>query len=106
MHTYWELLFFNYKFIFFCRADVEITSKDEECVLQLKWNVKEKLDYELFFGNNYTAKIPLKKSEPLCKINQPKEGTPEDKFTAFIKTLEHIQTELIALKWIHEADLT
>ena len=76
------------KSIFFCRADVEITSKDEECVLQLKWNVKEKLDYELFFGNNYTAKIPLKKSEPLCKINQPKEGTPEDKFTAFIKTLE------------------
>ena len=74
----------------FCnfRADVEITSKDEECMLQLNWKEVEKLDYELFFYDNDTAKIPLKKFNPLCKTNQPNNGTPEEKFTAFIDTLK------------------
>ena len=78
---------FSYNFNFICSADIEITSQTEECMLQLQWKEKVKQNYELFFSSNNTTKIPLKKSEPLCKISQPKYGTPEEQFTAFIKTL-------------------
>ena len=57
-------------------------------MLQLKWKEIEKIDYDLFFASDYVAKIPLQQTEPLCRINQPRNGTPEDQFTAFIKTLQ------------------
>ena len=65
-------------------ANIQITSKNEDCFLSLEWTRIERKDYVLFLKNNDEG-IFLSRYDylPMCKVNQPKNGTIEEHFQAW-----------------------
>ena len=76
-------------------AEVRITSSENDCVLQLDWNILEdKSDYYYHIRNNvYIPKLKYK-SNPFCSMS----GTLEEKFMNWEKSLEDAYVDLFPYK--------
>lgn len=72
-------------------ADVEITSSEDDCIMELKWTKKDRQNFNLLVKKYMDyQKIPIfdYEKDPMCKVNQPINGTPEQQYLAWQGTLK------------------